>query len=241
MTLIQLLILQFIAHILTDYTFQSDKKAADKNKNGFKSKFLKWHILIMFLTSWLLSFQLKFIFASLLITITHWLIDGFKPKLNSSKYLGKYAFYLDQLLHLSILFLVVLLHNRIFEINTYVNFMCNTKHLLLFTAFLVTAKTSNIFIREIFKVWEIKIDIQKDDELLKAGRLIGILERWLILVLIFVGQFTAVGFLIAAKSILRYNAKNENGFNKTEYVLIGTMLSFGIAIVIGFLVSSYEN
>ncbi len=241
MTLIQLLIFQFIAHILTDYTFQNDKKATDKNKNGFKSKFLKWHILIMFLTSWLLSFQLKFIFASLLIAITHWLIDGFKPKLNSYKYLGKYSFYIDQIAHLVILFFIVLLHNRIFEIHSYIDFIINTKYLLLFTAFLLTAKTSNIFIKEIFKVWEIKIDTQKDDELLKAGRLIGILERWLILVLIFVGQFTAVGFLIAAKSILRYNTKNENGFNKTEYVLIGTMLSFGIAIVIGFLVSNYKN
>lgn len=227
-----LLTLQFIAHILTDYTFQNDKKAADKNEKGFKSKFLKWHILIMFLTSWLLSFQLNFIFASLFIAISHWIIDGFKPKLNKNKFLGKYAFFIDQFSHLTVLFFTVLIFSSKFEIDHYLNFRINTKYLIIFTLFLVTAKASNILIREIFKVYEIKVDSTKDDELLKAGRLIGILERWLIIIFILISQFSAVGFLIAAKSILRYNPKNEDGFNKTEYVLIGTMLSFGIAIAL---------
>ena len=48
MDFIQLLILQFIAHLLTDFFFQPDKKAKEKNDLGFKSKFLKWHILIAF-------------------------------------------------------------------------------------------------------------------------------------------------------------------------------------------------
>jgi hypothetical protein len=47
-------------------------------------------------------------------------------------------------------------------------------------------------------------------------------------------QFDAVGFLIAAKSILRF--KDDNTL-KTEYVLIGTMLSFGIAIACGLLIN----
>jgi hypothetical protein len=43
-------------------------------------------------------------------------------------------------------------------------------------------------------------------------------------------QYEAVGFLIAAKSILRYEGKKTS---KTEYVLIGSLLSFGIGIIIG--------
>lgn len=235
-----LLILQFIAHLLTDYTFQDDKKAANKNENGFNSPFLKWHILTMFLCSWLLSFQLKFIVASLIIAITHWIIDGFKPKLNKNKYTKNYAFFSDQLLHLIIIYIVVFIFSMKFDLATYLNFGISIKQLLIITAFLITTKPANILIREIFQLYQIKVDVKKDDELLKAGRLIGILERWLILIFILVGQFQAVGFLIAAKSILRYSPKNEDGFNKTEYVLIGTMLSFGIAIAVGVICQVYS-
>jgi phosphate/sulfate permease len=58
------------------------------------------------------------------------------------------------------------------------------------------------------------------------------MERFVTLALILMGQYEAVGLLIAAKSILRYN-NNQ----KTEYVLVGTLLSFGFAILIGALIS----
>lgn len=240
MDFIQLLTLQFIAHLLTDYTFQNDEKAIDKNENGFKSSFLKWHILTMFLCSWLLSFQVKFIVASLIIAITHWFIDGFKPKLNKNKYTTNYAFFIDQFLHLTVIYVVVLIFSERFDLTTYLNFEFSLKHLFIFTAFLITTKPANILIREVFEFYQIKVDVKKDDELLKAGRLIGILERWLIIIFVLVGQFQAVGFLIAAKSILRYSPKNDDGFNKTEYVLIGTMLSFGIAITTGIICLNYS-
>jgi len=233
MSLLHLLILQFSAHLIADYTLQTDKKAKNKNKKGFKSKFLKWHVLIVFLSSFLLSFQLKFVVASLFIALTHWIIDGFKPKLNNSKYLGKYAFFIDQFLHILIIIgTVCFFYTKIgFEPIININF----KYLLLFFLFLITSKPSNILVREIFSFAEIKIDQKKEDELLKAGRIIGTLERWLIVLFVITNHFEAVGFLIAAKSILRYSPKNNDGFNKTEYVLIGTMLSFGIAIVAGLI------
>jgi len=64
--------------------------------------------------------------------------------------------------------------------------------------------------------------------------LIGIIERFLVLTFVILNQFEAVGFLIAAKSILRF--KDDNTI-KTEYVLIGTMLSFGIAIALGIIIN----
>ena len=103
-------------------------------------------------------------------------------------------------------------------------------------AFYVTEKPTNILIREILKLYKIKFNSAKN-ELLNAGKLIGIIERWLILLFVFLGQYEAIGFLIAAKSILRYNPKDEEeNFNKTEYVLVGTMLSFFIAIFVGVVV-----
>jgi len=65
----------------------------------------------------------------------------------------------------------------------------------------------------------------------EGGRIIGLLERGLIFVLILAGQAAGIGFLIAAKSILRFSAVNENRA-ASEYVIIGTLASFGWAIVV---------
>lgn len=62
-----------------------------------------------------------------------------------------------------------------------------------------------------------------------AGKTIGHLERLLIFVLILGGQFAAIGFLVAAKSILRFGTVS-NDRRATEYVIIGTLASFGWAI-----------
>jgi len=236
MDVYHLLLLQLLAHILTDYTFQTDKHAAHKNKKGFKSKYLKWHILIMFLTSWILSFQLAFALGALVIALTHWVIDGVKPKINKSKMLGRYSFFIDQSLHLLILCLAVWLYTIYFEIDTIIDLNLNTKYLLLGIGFLFCGKPANIFIKEIFKASKIKFAGMNKDDLPNAGRLIGVIERWLVLTFILIGQFNAVGFLIAAKSILRFK-DSEKIFGKTEYVLIGTLLSFGMAIGIGILIS----
>ena len=98
-------------------------------------------------------------------------------------------------------------------------------------------KPANILIREIFRFFEIKLETLRTekDELPNAGKLIGITERILTLTLIILGQYAAIGFIMAAKSILRFK---ETQTQKAEYVLIGTMLSFGIAIITGIFVQN---
>jgi hypothetical protein len=61
-----------------------------------------------------------------------------------------------------------------------------------------------------------------------GGAYIGVLERGLIFLFVMIGQFAAIGFLIAAKSVLRFQAMRERA--ASEYVIIGTMASFGWAI-----------
>ena len=67
---------------------------------------------------------------------------------------------------------------------------------------------------------------------MNAGKLIGTLERVISLALILVDQFAAVGFIIAAKSLLRFR---DTATARTEYLLIGTLLSFGIVILLGII------
>jgi len=49
---------------------------------------------------------------------------------------------------------------------------------------------------------------------------------------LWIDQYTAIGFLIAAKSIFRYSDRRDAG----EYILIGTLLSFTAAIAVGLVV-----
>lgn len=63
------------------------------------------------------------------------------------------------------------------------------------------------------------------------GRLIGILERALVLTLLLVGEWGVVGFVLAAKSIARFEELKRQAF--AEYYLIGTLLSVLFAIGTG--------
>lgn len=67
-----------------------------------------------------------------------------------------------------------------------------------------------------------------DGGLAGAGALIGQLERGLTFVLVLAGQFGAIGFLIAAKSVLRFQYAKDR--SQSEYVIIGTLASFAWAI-----------
>jgi len=58
-----------------------------------------------------------------------------------------------------------------------------------------------------------------------GGRTIGHLERTLIFLFTLTGQLSAIGLLIAAKSILRFGAVRDD-LKLSEYVIIGTLLSF---------------
>lgn len=64
-----------------------------------------------------------------------------------------------------------------------------------------------------------------------GGRQIGLLERGLIYVFILTSHPIGVGFLIGAKSILRFDTASRDQ-RSAEYVIIGTLASFGWAILV---------
>lgn len=77
---------------------------------------------------------------------------------------------------------------------------------------------------------------REDRGLREAGSWIGLLERALGFVLILTGEFQALGFLIAAKSILRFQYARDR--SHSEYVIIGTLASFSWAIAAALLTES---
>lgn len=72
-----------------------------------------------------------------------------------------------------------------------------------------------------------------------GGQAIGWLERGLTLLFLLVGQPEGIGLLLAAKSILRFSDANARAH--TEYVIIGTLLSFGWGIVSAVLTRAALN
>lgn len=64
-----------------------------------------------------------------------------------------------------------------------------------------------------------------------GGRMIGLLERGLIFALILTDQSAGIGYLVAAKSVLRFGAVGDDR-KLSEYVIIGTLASVSWAIVI---------
>ena len=68
-----------------------------------------------------------------------------------------------------------------------------------------------------------------------AGRLIGIMERVLVITLIYLDEPTAIGIVFAAKSIVRFGSIKERAF--AEYYLIGSMVSITFALLTGILCS----
>ena len=108
---------------------------------------------------------------------------------------------------------------------------------IIITSLLFLTKPTSVILKNVISIWSPENASQNDTSLQNAGNYIGMLERLLIFCFLVTNHFEAIGFLLAAKSIFRFGDLKEATDRKlTEYVLIGTLLSFGIAIFVGLLV-----
>lgn len=79
-----------------------------------------------------------------------------------------------------------------------------------------------------------------------VGLLVGYIERLLILTFISLGEYTAIGLVIASKSILRFNDLKDDKPNHnlekidktSEYILLGTMLSLLFGVILGLVLKN---
>lgn len=73
-----------------------------------------------------------------------------------------------------------------------------------------------------------------DTQEYNRGRVIGVLERWLLIATVMLGTYAALGLLVAAKGLVRIKELEDRDFS--EYFLIGTLTSVLLALVLGLLV-----
>ena len=219
-----------LAHLFGDFLLQPTSWVIHKEKKKHRSVYLYFHTFLHFILAWLLVGEIAFGWYALALAISHGFIDFLKLHFQSQK-TKRTWFSVDQILHLIVIVAITLIYNT-----TPIDFTAfNNSFWILVTGIVLLTKPTSIIIKNIISIWTPENKTQ-DDSLQSAGNYIGILERLFVFCFILTGHFEAIGFLLAAKSIFRFGDLKEAKDRKlTEYVLIGTLLSFGIALVIGLL------
>ena len=226
-----LLILKLLlAHFIGDFVFQPKKWVVHKEEYKHKSVYLKLHVVVHLLLLFVvLGCSVKYLGAILCIVVSHYFIDVLKLTFTTKKNAIRW-FFIDQFLHLVVIAIVVY---AFYPYYIDWEFVFAQKHLLFVLALIFVTHVSSVLLKVVLSKWKIASD-KSEKSLPNAGNYIGIIERLFVFVFIINGQWQAIGFLIASKSILRFNDLSKAKDRKlTEYVLIGTLASFGLAALGG--------
>lgn len=224
-----------LAHLLGDFVFQPNAWVNDKEQKKLASLYLYIHVLVHTILSFVFLWNLNYWWIALVVGATHFVIDAAKLQFQKPKN-KRLWFFIDQFLHIA----VIIALSLIIQQNIDWSIIFNEINLKLFTAAVFLTTPCSIIIKLLISFWtpnpQDKDSVQTDS-LANAGKYIGILERLMVFVFIIVNHWEGVGFMIAAKSVFRFSDLAQAKQRKlTEYVLIGTLLSFGIAILTGILV-----
>lgn len=222
-----------LAHLIGDFLLQPSSWVAEKEVAKAKSPKLYLHVLIHGALAMILLWNLSDWPIALSIMLAHLLIDLLK--LYSQKAATKTTwFIMDQVLHLASILAIWIVFTDV-KID-FSQMISDPKIIALVTCILFLTQPASILLANILRKWSESIPSQADQSLQHAGKYIGILERLFVFAFIITGHWEAVGFLLAAKSVFRFGDLKESKERKlTEYILIGTLLSFGTAMLTALL------
>lgn len=225
----ELILKLVLAHLLGDFIFQRKWMVTQIDERGYKAPALYIHVLQhLALLLLVTGFKKEFVFPVVLLAIAHLLIDMFTKVALKGKQKSLVIFSLDQLLHAASIMLVV---NYFYPIQINTDLLFGKTALLLYCALIAVSFGSAFTIRKIIELFNYP---PPENGLKDAGTYIGIIERLFVFGFVVGSFWPGIGFLLAAKSVFRFGDLRENKDQKlTEYMLIGTLLSFGFAILIG--------
>ena len=228
-------------HLLADFLFQTSAYSEKKRKI---LKPLLLHCLIYFIFFEIvllpiLQFKKAFLLG-MIISVLHFLIIFTKNKLEKSfpqRRLQIWIFSINQLIHFVILIGIYYIFNLANSVsNLYINLQGyeNFKIIILYiSVFSIIYEPASVFIRKLFTSISSKTYPKTNLEELKAGNIIGKLERIIIAILLLNNQFGVIGFVLTAKSIARFKQMENRDF--AEKYLIGTLTSFLIVLISVFI------
>lgn len=223
----ELIVKLLLVHVISDFFLRS-QKCSDLRKEhtimGTLSSGI--HALWVALLTYMIVANWHCWWMPLSIFLTHWIIDVYYNRQNN----GDVAtFIISQTLHIFVICLVCYFYIGFPPIR---HATPNADCMLYTLSYLSVLAPSSVLIKLFTKQWEPE---NNTTSLPNAGKWIGYLERILILTFIYAGHIEGIGFLLAAKSVFRFGDLNRaKDVRTTEYVLLGTFLSFAISILIGF-------
>jgi len=232
-----LLVKLLIGHFVADFLTQPKRMIRAKETQRWKSASLYIHAgvytMIIFVASaawrqapWLLP----------CLFITHVLIDGWK----SSRPNKSFAFIVDQIAHLAILIAIFfLLAPSTIEGTKSIlaKLWISPRVLCIALAYLVVLWPFGRLINVLTMPFRQQLDDVTSRGLESAGLWIGCLERAFLLSFILFDYLPGAALLLGLKSLFRFGEiRDSKNRKETEYILIGTMLSFGFTIVVGILI-----
>ena len=227
----------FLAHLIGDFLLQPKRWVIHKEANKIRSKYLYAHIVVHFFVTMLLLWNTDYWQLALVIAISHYFIDLAKLYIDPLFKTRAIPFFIDQFLHLGILYVCAFYGNVLGQTLDIFNKM----DWPLVTSVVFLSFPTAIIMSKLLEGMSEKIELDHKS-LPNAGTYIGILERLFVLVFIILGRWEAIGLLITAKSVFRFNdLKESNNRKLTEYILIGTLLSFGISIITGIVYTIGHN
>jgi hypothetical protein len=219
-----------LSHLITDFILQPKSWVDDRTAKHFASAKLYLHGFITALFAFIITGFQHWLVA-IVILVTHTVIDGWK---SYQKQTAAY-FVADQLLHL-----LVILGCWYFTFITWGDVTTawqkvnqNLSVWKTITAFVFLTTPAGILIGQLTRQWRDKLP--EAESLANAGKWIGMAERIIILIFVLYGEYSAIGLLVAAKGIIRFNEKDRQEI-KTEYLVIGTLLSITLAMAAGLVV-----
>ena len=209
----------FLAHILADFVLQTNAMAATKRQPLTMAKhgaavLLTAAVATASLSPWLLA-----------LTAAHLMIDMAKTYSKG----GFWPFMADQAAHAATIFAAATLIPTAWP--------APVPAIMALTAGAILAtRAGGYAVGLLVQPWTDAIAVG----LSGAGRTIGNLERGLIFLLILSGQTQNIGFLIAAKSVLRFGTVSDDR-KVSEYVIVGTLASVSWAIAATLLTTMLLN
>lgn len=227
---LNLFLMLLLAHLIGDFCVQTNAIVKAKQEKHYGSLMLYVHAAVVALLSFLLVFDWRLWPFAIILFVSHFVLDGVKSYAPLS---CLRAFLLDQFVHLMIIAGISCFAEKAAE------WMPN-RWLLVSVAYVFCATPANVLIKLTMKALEVMPESKdgnaKEDMIEHAGACIGTLERWLVLSFVLVGNYEAAGLVVAAKSMLRFTDKQGP---RTEYVLVGTLISFVVSLVCAFLVLTF--
>lgn len=210
------------AHALSDFVLQSAYIARNKRRPWV----MLIHGAIVLATAQAATGRVD-AWPLLLLAAAHVAIDAVKARLGEPRLA---AFLADQGAHLASIAAVAYVWPGLFAGGLWADLPIVTGLMAYGAGAILTIRAGGFAVGELMRPYQ---HAALPEGLPSGGRMIGSLERAMIFLMVLVGQPEGIGFLIAAKSILRFDTASKNQ-HASEYVIIGTLASYAWALAFSY-------